>query len=68
MILTFKCADTESLFQRNRVKRFANFEAIALRKLTQLHAASTLGFMRAPPGNRLEALAGPERTAQHSHQ
>ena len=64
MILTFKCADTERLFGRDRVKRFANLEAIALRKLTQLHAATTLDFMRAPPGNRLEALVG-NRKGQH---
>ena len=65
MILSFRCADTENLFQRNRIKRFANFEAIALRKLTQLHAAATLDFMRVPPGNRLEALSG-DRKGQHS--
>ena len=28
------------------------------RKLTQLHNAATLEFLRSPPGNRLEALRG----------
>ena len=65
MILTFKCLETESLFQRNRVKRFANIEGVARRKLTQLNAAATLDFMRVPPGNRLEALVG-DRKGQHS--
>lgn len=65
MILAFKCADTQSLFQRNRVKRFANIESIARRKLDQLHAAATLDFLRVPPGNRLEALLG-NRKGQHS--
>lgn len=65
MILTFKCADTESLFQRNRVKRFANIESVARRKLDQLHAAASLAFLRVPPGNNLEALAG-DRKGQHS--
>ena len=65
MILTFKCADTESLFQRNRVKRFANIETVARRKLNQLHAAASLDFLRVPPGNHLEALAG-NRKGQHS--
>ena len=65
MILTFKCADTESLFQRNRVKRFANIESVARRKLNQLHAAASLDFLRVPPGNNLEALAG-DRKGQHS--
>ncbi len=65
MILTFKCADTERLFQRYRVKRFANIESVARRKLNQLHAAMTLDFLRVPPGNNLEALAG-DRKGQHS--
>ncbi len=65
MILTFKCTDTENLFQRNRVKRFVNIESVARRKLNQLHAATTLDFLRVPPGNNLEALAG-DRKGQHS--
>ena len=65
MILAFKCADTQSLFQRNRVKRFVNFESIARRKLDQLHAAATLDFLRVPPGNKLEALSG-NRKGQYS--
>lgn len=65
MILAFRCADTQSLFQRNRVKRFVNIESIARRKLDQLHAATTLDFLRVPPGNRLEALLG-SRKGQHS--
>jgi len=65
MILTFKCADTQSLFQRNRVKRFVNIETIARRKLDQMNAAVTLDFLRVPPGNRLELLSG-KRKGQHS--
>lgn len=65
MILAFKCADSRSLFERNRVKRFVNIETIARRKLAQLHAAATLDFLRVPPGNRLEALSG-NRKGQHS--
>ncbi len=37
----------------------------ALRKLTQLEAASNLAELRFPPGNRLEALKG-DRAGQHS--
>jgi proteic killer suppression protein len=65
MILTFACADTERLFNRMRVGRFAAIESVARRKLDQLHAATTLSFLRVPPGNRLEALKG-KRIGQHS--
>jgi len=65
MILNFRCSDTESLFNGKRVARFVNFEAVAMRKLQQLHAATALEFLRVPPGNRLEVLTG-DRQGQHS--
>jgi toxin HigB-1 len=65
MIQSFACADTERLFRRVRVARFASIEGVARRKLDQLHAAATLNFLRAPPGNRLKALKG-NRGGQHS--
>lgn len=45
--------------------RFANIAAVAVRKLQQLNAATTLDFLRVPPGNRLEQLSG-DRAAQYS--
>lgn len=51
--------------QGRRIARFANIEAVAMRKLVQLNAATTLDFLRVPPGNRLEALQG-DRKGQHS--
>ena len=64
-IQSFKCVETETLHRGQRVQRFVNIEAGARRKLTQLNAAATLDFLRAPPGNRLEALKG-DRKGQHS--
>lgn len=65
MILSFKCKETEALFEGRPAKRFNAFTRIAERKLAQLHAAQTLEFLRAPPGNGLEALKG-DRKGQHS--
>lgn len=65
MIQDFACAETEDLFNGKRVKRFVNFEKVALRKLQQIDAATTLNFLRIPPANHLEALQG-NRLGQHS--
>lgn len=65
MIQTFRCKDTQALFEGKSPRRFRSIAAVAERKLAQLDAALTLDFLRAPPGNRLEALKG-DRTGQHS--
>jgi proteic killer suppression protein len=64
-ILSFKCKDTQALFERRLPGRFANIEAVARRKLEQLNMAGRLDDLRIPPGNRLEALSG-DRAGQHS--
>ena len=58
MIKSFRCVETEALFNRKRVRRFVNIEVVARRKLVLVDAAATLDFLRVPPGNRLEALKG----------
>ena len=65
MIRSFACADTEALFHSRAVSRFRNIERVARRKLLQIHAATELGSLRVPPGNRLEQLRG-DRAGQHS--
>ena len=65
MIRTFRCKDTEALFNRQRVPRFRSIENVARRKLTMLNNAQSLQDLRVPPGNRLEQLTG-DRAGQHS--
>lgn len=65
MIRSFRCKDTQALFETGRSRRFGALLGVATRKLTLLDAASTLEFLRSPPGNRLEALSG-DRDGQRS--
>lgn len=65
MIESFRCKETQALFEGKHPRRFRAIEAVAVRKLTLLAAARTLEFLRSPPGNRLEALKG-DRAGQYS--
>ena len=65
MIRTFRCKDTEGLFNDILCRRFNAIERTARRKLLYLHQAITLNDLRSPPGNRLESLKG-KRKGQHS--
>lgn len=65
MIQPFKCRDTQALFEGKSPRRFRALAKLAERKLAQLDAAQTLAFLKAPPGNHLEALKD-DRKGQHS--
>ena len=65
MIKSFKCPDTQRLFETGVTHRWSSCQNVAERKLAMLDAAQTLSFLRSPPGNRLEALKG-DRAGQHS--
>jgi toxin HigB-1 len=66
MIKSFRNAVAEAAWHRQFVKGIPNeIMKAANRKLTQLDNARNLDDLRAPPGNRLEALAG-NRKGQHS--
>ncbi|MFZ6769514.1 type II toxin-antitoxin system RelE/ParE family toxin [Undibacterium sp. Di26W] len=64
-IQSFKCGETQKLFEGFRVSRFVSFQSVAERKLQIMDSAVTLDALRSPPGNRLEALRG-DRLGQHS--
>lgn len=64
-IRSFLCAETESLYEGRRPRRFKNIESVAQRKLQMLEDAVELRDLASPPGNRLEALKD-DRKGQHS--
>ncbi len=70
MIQNFKDQGTEDIFngQNTRAARKTlpkELWHIAQRRLDALNAAADLGDLKAPPGNRLEALVG-DRRGQYS--
>ena len=65
MIKTFRCRDTEALFQDRLVRRFQAIERVARRKLEMLDAATSLADLSQISGNRLEPLKG-DRAGQYS--
>lgn len=69
MITSFGDKATEALYHgrpSKDVRRFPpDVKRAALRKLDMLNAAPSLGDLRSPPGNRLEALRG-DLAGRHS--
>lgn len=62
---SFRCRDTQALFNGDQVARWRNSETVALRKLAFLHRVMRVEELKIPPNNRLEALRG-DRKGQWS--
>ena len=66
MLKSFKNEAAQAAWDRRFIKRVPQeVLRIGNRKLLQLHNARLLSDLKAPPGNRLEALTG-DRLGQHS--
>lgn len=65
MIKTFKCKETEKLFDDIDIKKFRGISRTASIKLKILNAAVSLNSLRVPPGNYREQLKG-KRKGQYS--
>ena len=66
VIRSFRDRETQRVWSGVRSRRLpSEMQDVALRKLRQLNQSRTLEDLRAPPGNRLEALTG-NRRGQYS--
>ncbi len=65
MIKSFKCKDTEALYQGKRVRQFESFKAQAEKRLEILDNAKTIHDLMGLPSNRFQALAG-DSNVRHS--
>ena len=65
MIRSFRCKETQKLFNRERIRKFQSIERTARRKLEMVNAAKELRDLARPPNNKLEALKK-DRAGQHA--
>ncbi|MBL7030775.1 MAG: type II toxin-antitoxin system RelE/ParE family toxin [Candidatus Marinimicrobia bacterium] len=66
MIKSFKCKETEKIFNRTFTKKIPHeLHRASLRKLRMIHRAQPLLDLRNPPSNRLKILKG-KRKGQYS--
>jgi len=66
VIKTFKDAESEKIYQRERSRKLpSDIQQVALRKLRMINNAININDLRIPPANRLEKLSG-DRAGQHS--
>jgi proteic killer suppression protein len=64
-IVSFRCPETQAVFEGQRSARFANIHSVLERKLGMLDAAKVLSDLRIPPNNKLHAL-DKDRAGQHA--
>lgn len=66
MIKSFKCKETEKIYNREHSKKLPSaIQRAAMKKLWMLDAAADLPALKVPPSNHLEALKG-NRKGQYS--
>jgi proteic killer suppression protein len=59
MIRSFSCNETERFFTTGKTRRFPpDIQNRAVKRLTQLNAATKIDDLKMPPSNHLEALKG----------
>ena len=66
MIISFKCKETQKIFNRQFSRKFPHdIQRRAMQKLWMIDASPDLNSLRVPPSNQCEALKG-DRKGQHS--
>ena len=66
MIKSFKCKETEKIWNEQRSKKFPpSIQTRALRKLRLLNSSGCFEDLKIPPSNHFEALSQ-DRAGQHS--
>ncbi len=66
MIDSFKCKETEKIWNRKFSKKFpTEIQKLARRKLVAISISDSIQDLRQPPSNQLEKLDG-DRKGQHS--
>jgi proteic killer suppression protein len=65
MLKSFRCKNTEALYQGKRIRKFESCAAQAEKRLEILDNAKTIDDLMALPSNRFEALGG-DRVGQYS--
>ena len=66
MIKSFKCKETNKIFNREYAKKLPNnIQKVAFRKLRMINRTYIINDMKMPPGNRLDLLHG-DRECQYN--